>query len=228
MLMQPSIGMAQDTTLTRPIRSTKADTVRGLGDTLRTSVKGRGGPRVKFLPVAKRSLTLSLLLPGAGQIYNRSYWKAPIVWGLLATSCYFIADNQIQANNWNSIYKQTLKTDDPNRPAISSTGARANRDFYLRNRDIAILALVATYGLTAMEAFVDAHLKGFTVSENLTIKIGPSMPLQTASSLAGPWATRNFDLTKNATNGLQLPIFSNLSAAPTLQVFAGMKFTMTW
>jgi hypothetical protein len=186
----------------------------------------------KWLPNPKRSVMLSLVAPGAGQIYNRSYWKAPIVWGLLGGSAYFLADNHLKTLEWGRIYRSLADEDPGNnlRSGISARGARLTRDFYRRNRDVAMVALIASYALQGIEAFVDAHLKGFTVSDKLSVrmKIKPAMPIQTARLIGGPYTNRLPDLSRAPSVGMELPNTQFFNRLPPLQVFAGMRVELIW
>ena len=116
----------------------------------------------------------SMILPGAGQIYNESYWKAPIVWGL---GYYFYSVYQNQDNLYKekrSLYESTLFSRDTSTNASQklSYTALANelqdqRDYYKRQRNEFGWYLVLTYALNILDAYVDAALYSFEVSPNL-------------------------------------------------------------
>lgn len=99
----------------------------------------------------------SALIPGFGQLYNESYWKIPVIWGLGAWFVYGWIDN-------NNLYKQ-------NRELYLQTQNftyRINRDFYRDQRDNFTIYLAILYLLNLVDAYVDAHLFDFTVDEDLT------------------------------------------------------------
>jgi hypothetical protein len=134
---------------------------------------------VKQAPVSPRkAVIMSLLLPGMGQLYNRSYWKLPLVYATLAYFGWRIVSNDNQYRHFQQAYLYrtdnnplTVDSYDPStgtNEVYSDAGLRAQRDFYRRNRDFNILMIIAAYGLTAVEAYVDAHLKYFTVSDKLS------------------------------------------------------------
>ena len=105
------------------------------------------------------SVLRSAIVPGWGQIYNRSYWKAPIVWGIGAWLVY----NWVQNNkNYNTYRNQLLKfpTSDPNDPNLQY------RNFYRDQRDLFTKYMGITYLQQLVDAYVDAHLLDFTVQEN--------------------------------------------------------------
>lgn len=97
----------------------------------------------------------SAIIPGWGQIYNESYWKVPIVWGITGWLVYVWVDN-------NSLYKD-------NRTLFLQTGDdryKRFRDFYRDQRDQFAIYIVLTYFLNLVDAYVDAHLFDFNVDEN--------------------------------------------------------------
>lgn len=119
----------------------------------------------------------SAILPGLGQIYNRKYWKVPIVWAAIGTGIYFYVSNDKQFVRYRDAYKRRLAgfTDDefygsgPN-PLISNDGlVRAQKQFR-RNKEVALLVTIGLYALNIIDANVDAHLMQFNVNENLSFK----------------------------------------------------------
>ncbi len=126
----------------------------------------------------QKAVIMSLLLPGLGQLYNRSYWKLPIVYAGFGYCSWRIINNEQKYRHFQQAYLYrtdnnplTVDAYDPNTgttEVYSDAALRAQRDFYRRNRDFNILLLIAAYGLTAVEAYVDAHLKYFTVSDKLS------------------------------------------------------------
>ena len=122
----------------------------------------------------------SAILPGMGQIYNKKYWKAPIVWGALAGTTYLYIDN-------NSIYKRyrtafklrkaglqdefTLIDAAGNTTVLISEAGLENAQKQLReNRDLALLSSVLVYVLQIVEASVNAHLLQFNTDDSLTFR----------------------------------------------------------
>jgi Family of unknown function (DUF5683) len=105
------------------------------------------------------SVLRSAVVPGWGQIYNRSYWKAPIVWGIGAWLVY----NWIQNNKYYKTYKDQFSkypTDNLQDPNL------LYRNFYRDQRDLFTIYMGLTYLLQLIDAYVDAHLFDFTVQEN--------------------------------------------------------------
>lgn len=133
------------------------------------------------------------LIPGGGQIYNRKYWKLPIVWGALATCAYFIDFNGRQYAEYHAAYRD-IKSSDPSKntawlsfaPAgtkpedyaqftsLASTLERGN-DYYRRYRDLSIVLAIGVYGLSILDAYVDAELFTFDISPDLSMSVMPNI-----------------------------------------------------
>ncbi|MGQ2981967.1 DUF5683 domain-containing protein [Flavobacterium sp.] len=114
----------------------------------------------------------SAILPGLGQVYNKKYWKLPLVYGGMGLSFYYYSFNNDKYHEYRGAYKNRLA----GRPV---TGELADLDndrlirgqrFHQRNRDLSLLITVGIYVLNIVDANVDAHLKQFNVNENLTFK----------------------------------------------------------
>jgi len=120
---------------------------------------------------------LSMVVPGAGQIYNRKYWKAPIVWAGLGVSIYFVADNQIQFIRFRDAYRNRInEIPQPEFDGYSATALKAERDLFQRNRDFAAVLGLVGYVLNVVDATVDGHLFHFDVSDDLSFQWQPSAP----------------------------------------------------
>lgn len=130
-----------------------------------------------------RAAFYSAVLPGLGQIYNRSYWKVPIVYGAIGTGMYFYINNNNQYNRYRDAYKSRLagfQNDEfydinnsgiiPGSPDVSDEALRNAQEFYQRNRDLSLLITVGLYVLNIIDANVDAHLKQYNVSDDLTFR----------------------------------------------------------
>ncbi len=124
-----------------------------------------------------KALGLSLLLPGAGQVYNKKYWKLPIVYTGFGVMIYFIQFNSEQYKRYDIALHE--RVDNPTNPhdefvgILSTSGIDSYRDFYDRNLQLSYIGLVAVYLLTGIEAYVDAHLAEFDVSKNLSFQLQP-------------------------------------------------------
>ena len=152
----------------------------------------------------KKATTLATICPAAGQIYNKSYWKVPIVLGGFASMIYIIDwntrgyqrfkkayrlrydyDQKVAAHNqWKEDVKNDPDLPEPENPASSTDEfkGRYSADFlknlknnYRRNRDLSIIATAGLYILQIVDAHVDAHLKDFDVSDDLSMRIEPAV-----------------------------------------------------
>ena len=115
----------------------------------------------------------SAIFPGLGQIYNKKYWKLPLVYGAIGTSVYLYIDNQKSYNLYKDEYKNRLAGN----PSSSASLARfdesrliAAQKGFQRNRDLSALFIVGFYVLNIIDANIDAALSQFNVSENLAFK----------------------------------------------------------
>lgn len=104
----------------------------------------------------------SAVLPGWGQIYNESYWKVPVVWGFLG---YFVYE-WIQNNNDYKTYRDLFNTS-LNQSSSGNSSYYNLREFYKDQRDLFAVYVGLSYFLTLVDAYVDAHLFDFDVSENM-------------------------------------------------------------
>jgi hypothetical protein len=112
------------------------------------------------------------VLPGWGQVYNRKYWKLPLVYGGLGGLGYWVAFNATEHRRFREGY--IAKTDgDPATvdpfPAFPAETIQRSREFYRRQMDASILLTAAFYGLQIVDAVVDAHLYEFDVGRDLTL-----------------------------------------------------------
>ncbi len=118
----------------------------------------------------------SAILPGAGQFYNKKYWKIPIVWGAIGTGVYFYIRNDKQFDRYRDAYKRRLAgfTDDEfsdanGNPLISNDGLIRAQQQFRRNKEVSLLVTIGLYALNIIDANVDAHLLQFNVDENLSL-----------------------------------------------------------
>ena len=132
----------------------------------------------------KKATTLSTICPGAGQIYNKSYWRVPIVIGGMASTIYTIDWNNRGYKRFKTAYALRVDYDknpekypggaaDEFRGAYSATFLKNLKDSYRRNRDLCILLTAGVYMLQIIDAHVDAHLQDYDISDDLTMNIEP-------------------------------------------------------
>ncbi|MHA4741126.1 DUF5683 domain-containing protein [Dyadobacter sp. MSC1_007] len=157
----------------------------------------------KFMPVPKTATRLALI-PGAGQIYNRDYWKLPIVYIAFGGGLYTYYLNSLKYHDYLSAYKSfyVLDKNDPKygelKPGLTDDSAKIVRvrnllntssqylpatkdrivkgkNYWRRNRGFALVVTGLIYTLSIIEANVAAHLKTFDLSDDLTLRVEPKM-----------------------------------------------------
>lgn len=132
----------------------------------------------------KKATTLSTICPGAGQIYNKSYWRVPIVIGGMASTIYTVDWNNRGYKRFKTAYALRVDYDknpdkypdgaaDEFRGAYSATFLKNLKDSYRRNRDLCILLTAGVYMLQIIDAHVDAHLQDYDISDDLTMNLEP-------------------------------------------------------
>ena len=138
----------------------------------------------------KKATTLSFICPGAGQVYNKSYWKVPIVIGGMVSMGYVIDWNTRGFKRYKKAYELRADYDvnpgnypggvskDEFNGRYSATYLKNLRDAYRRNRDLSIILTAAVYAFQVVDAHVDAHLKDFDVSDDLTVRLEPMFDYQ--------------------------------------------------
>ncbi len=132
----------------------------------------------------------SAVLPGWGQVYNKKYWKLPIVYGALGITAYVFFDNIDFYQKIRYAYSVAQARDTPNfikvdprlLPLVENNdlaSLRSNRNSFRSNIDYSVLFFIFFWGLNVLDATVDAHLKGFNVSDDLSLRIKPRLNYNT-------------------------------------------------
>lgn len=144
-----------------------------------------------FNPDPNRAVWLSALFPGLGQIYNRRYWKLPIVVGGFMGLGYATSWNNTMLTDYTRAYRDLMDND----PATKSymnffpTGVsedsldktwlenilKSRKNYFRRNRDLCIISMVAVYLLAMVDAYVDAALSHFDITPDLTMNWTPTL-----------------------------------------------------
>ena len=144
-----------------------------------------------WTPDPKRAMWLAIVLPGAGQIYNRKYWKLPIVYGGFLGCIYAMRWNNQMYQDYAKAY-QDISDNDPNTQSyneflhlgVTITEANKSRytsifksrkDTYRRYRDLSFFCMLGVYALSIIDAYVDASLSKFDISDDLSLRISPAV-----------------------------------------------------
>ena len=143
-----------------------------------------------FNPDPQRALWLSALCPGLGQIYNRRYWKLPIVVGAFVGLSYGAAWNNRMYKDYSRGYRDVMDSDPDTRsymdffpPTVKESDLdvswlqkvmKSKRDYYRRYREICVISMVGVYLINIVDAYVDASLAHFDISPDLTLDVTPT------------------------------------------------------
>lgn len=142
-------------------------------------------------PDPQRALWLALVLPGAGQIYNRKYWKLPIIYGGFMGCIYALTWNNMMYKDYSQAYLDIMD-DDPGTQSynkfihlgVEITPAneerykqifKSRKDKYRRWRDMSFFVMIGVYALSVIDAYVDAELSVFDISKDLSLKVEPAV-----------------------------------------------------
>ncbi|MBT5354447.1 MAG: hypothetical protein HOL56_05065, partial [Flavobacteriales bacterium] len=120
----------------------------------------------------KKAAIYSAVIPGAGQIYTKKYWKVPIIYGGLVTSAYFINDNNNQYKEYREAALLSYETGE-DQLGYTYSELITLKDHYKRNREISYFSFVGVYILNIIDASVNAHLFHFDVSDDISLNIRP-------------------------------------------------------
>lgn len=125
----------------------------------------------------KIAITLSAVLPGAGQVYNKKWWKVPIVYAGLGASVYFICHYAKLTKSYQTEYRSRFNGETsklkPEFAKYSDENVLSLKNNYQRSMEIAIAATAIIYMLNVLDAAVDAHLFYFDISDDLSFSAQP-------------------------------------------------------
>lgn len=146
---------------------------------------------IEFNPNPTKAVWLAALFPGLGQVYNRRYWKLPLIvggylglgyatsWnnGMLTdyTKAYAdIMDNDPTTRSYMDFFPSTVKEEDLDKTWLTNI-LRSRKNYFRRNRDLCIIGMVAVYLVAIVDAYVDASLAHFDISPDLSMEVYPSL-----------------------------------------------------
>lgn len=189
-IMTPSDSLAIDSLL-KDMRETMVLNPDSSRAALKRIDAGTGKPAAKlWKPDPTKATWLALVIPGGGQIYNRKYWKLPIVYGGFVGCLYAYNWNSQMYKDYRQAYLDIMDTDpntdsykdffrpgydfDANREYVENV-FKKRKDRYRRWRDLSIFATIAVYALSVVDAYVDAQLANFDISEDINLSIEPSI-----------------------------------------------------
>lgn len=152
-------------------------------------------------PNPQKALWLALVIPGGGQIYNRKYWKLPLVYGGFVGCAYAMSWNNMMYKDYAQAYLDIMD-DDPGTASYNKflhlgrqittqneerykTIFKKRKDRYRRYRDMSFFCMIGVYALSVIDAYVDAELSEFDISKDLSLRVEPTL-IRNSSSGAGP------------------------------------------
>lgn len=127
----------------------------------------------------RKATVYSAIIPGLGQAYNQKYWKIGVIYAGIGGMGVLFASSNREYQRYQAAYILRIDGDvntvDNEFPELSDNAVRNSRDFYRRNRDISILGFMAIYAFQIIDANVDAHLREFTINDELSMNWQPFM-----------------------------------------------------
>ena len=155
-------------------------------DSIQKAMAAETKPR--FIPNSNRAIWLALVIPGGGQIYNRKYWKLPIVYGGFVGCAYALTWNNRMYKDYSQAYLDIMDSNPNtksyedllppnssyNEEQLKSTLKR-RKDMFRRYRDLSIFAFIGVYLISIIDAYVDAELSNFDITPDLSMKVEPAV-----------------------------------------------------
>ena len=190
---------AQDRYDTDSLNAIKTDSLSVVVDTTFSKKRKTEQDWSTWRSDPKRALWLALVIPGGGQIYNRKYWKLPLVYGGFIGCMYAMSWNNTMYKDYSQAYID-LMDNDPSTQSYNqflhlgmkiTTEAdkkryqdifRKRKDKYRRWRDLSFFVMLGVYALSVIDAYVDAELSVFDISDDLSLRVEPTIINNRSSS----------------------------------------------
>ncbi|MCH5301846.1 MAG: hypothetical protein J1E77_03305 [Prevotella sp.] len=184
-------GLSQTDTLPAEKRRVRPGKPVVAADTLSAGSQKAKRDWEQWTPSPQRAMWLAMVLPGAGQIYNRKYWKLPIIYGGFMGCVYAMSWNNMMYKDYAQAYLDIMD-DDPTTDSYNKflhlgrqiTSAneeqyknifKKRKDRFRRYRDMSFFVMVGVYALSVIDAYVDAELSVFDISKDLSLKVEPAV-----------------------------------------------------
>ena len=167
-------------------------------DTAKVAVKKtpaiKDSARIEIEAMPRRAALKSAMLPGLGQIYNKRWWKVPLVYGGFVGIGLVFEFNQryykIFLKEAQFRQENPGKTENPLFAPYTTEGIISIKDAYRRDRDLSVLAGLGFYAINIIDAYVDAKFFRFDISDELTLQVNPtinqSIPVHASASAFSP------------------------------------------
>lgn len=177
---------------------TRIDSLVAQFDTLKTNVAFAADSlhaqqkqaKERFIPDPKRAMWLAMVIPGGGQIYNRKYWKLPLIYGGFIGCVYAMTWNNTMYRDYSQAYIDIMDNDENTKsyenflPPTYDVNANMDRlkdlfkrrkNYYRRYRDLSMFCMIGVYALSILDAYIDAEMSSFDISDDLTLKVKPAI-----------------------------------------------------
>jgi len=131
--------------------------------------------RLPFTAVPKKAGLYSAIFPGMGQLYNRQYWKLPVIYAGMAVSGYFLIDNIKQYRDFRKVYIGRIDNDPTTKDDLTYTTDEVKllQDTYKKYTDLTVLFTALGYTIQVLDAVASAHLKNFDISPDISMRMQP-------------------------------------------------------
>ena len=143
-----------------------------------------------WMPDPQKAMWLAIAIPGGGQIYNRKYWKLPIIYGGFLGCFYALNWNNTMYRDYSQAYIDIMDSDDNTQSYMNFIPAnydvksnltrlqelfKRKKNFYRRYRDMSLFCMIGVYLISIVDAYVDAEMSSFDISRDLTLKVKPAI-----------------------------------------------------
>jgi hypothetical protein len=208
-------AISSDSALLRQLAAEESETLQATNDTPTppASVADDGKGRrdwSSWRPDPQRALWLALAFPGGGQIYNRKYWKLPLVYGGFMGCIYALTWNNMMYKDYAQAYLDIMDSDPgtasynkflhlgrqitPENEERYKTIFKKRKDRFRRYRDLSFFVMVGVYALSVIDAYVDAELSEFDLSKDLSLRVSPGVISTPAATGKNPLQASNVGL----------------------------------
>ena len=194
--------LSSDTIPERPSHLVReAVALDSVGSVADSGVSAEGLRMRSFNPDPTRAVWLSALCPGLGQIYNRRYWKLPIVVGAYMGLAYATSWNNDMLTDYTRAYRDLMDNDPDTKsymnffaPGVQESDLsrtwlenvfKSRKNYYRRNRDLCIIVMVGVYLVAMVDAYVDASLAHFDITPELSLDWSPAVIPDSRGKLPG-------------------------------------------
>ena len=153
-----------------------------------TGIVGLKPVKTRWIPNSTKATWLAVVFPGAGQIYNKKYWKLPIIYGGFAGCAYALTWNNNMYKDYSQAYMDITDSDPNTNSHLNLLPPnyrfnesqlkeliRKRKDTYRRYRDLSIFAVIGVYLISVIDAYVDAELSNFDITPDLSLRIEPTI-----------------------------------------------------